>query len=130
MRHAAWLTRALSLLLAVMAVLPASLLARAPSCADQGTSLVRSCCCGPAAPAGKPGTSLKSVQCGCTSEQAPAAPERSVAPSPELASLVALPPPPQPPTSATTTADARRLTPQGHRAAGSELLRLHCVILI
>ena len=130
MRHATRLTRALSLLLAVMALLPAALLARAPSCGDQGPSLVHSCCCKAAAPAGQASTSLKSVKCGCSSEQAPAAPDRSVAPSPELAGLAALPPAPQPPTSATTATDARRLAPQGHRAAGSELLRLHCVILI
>ena len=123
------LTRALSLLLAATAVLPAALLARAPSCGGGEAGLVvqRSCCCGPVTP--DCGTSM-SKACACSSQPAPAGPERRVAASPELSSLVALPAATRPSTSAAPARAARPLAPTGHRAAGCELLRLHCVNLI
>ena len=132
MRHAARLSRALSLLLAVTALLPAALLAQAPACGSQGAGSVpaRSCCCEPSVPACDAAASLRSMHCGCSSDPAPVAPDRSLAPSPDVAGLAALPPASLFPTSAMATAAARPLAPEGHRAAGCELLRLHCVILI
>ncbi len=138
MRSGSPLTRALALLLAVTALLPAALLARAPACRSGEAPLAQSCCCEPAAPAcdgsgpaAPASATLQASECGCCAAPAPAAPaQRTVAPSPELASLVALPPTSERAACATFASDAHRLVPAGHRAAGCELLRLHCVNLI
>jgi len=124
------LTRALALLLAVTALLPAALLARAPACRTREASIARSCCCEPVAPACGAAASLQPRSCGCCAAPDPAAPaERTLTPSPEL-TLVAAPPPAIARAVEAPPAAEHRCAPSGHRAAGCELLRLHCVILI
>jgi hypothetical protein len=137
MRPASTLSRALCLLLAVTALLPAALLARAPACGTAGAAMARACCCEPAAPACGSGaveastSTLTPTECSCCAAPQPAAPaERTLTPPPELASLAALPPTAERAACTSIAAAARGLVPAGHRAAGCELLRLHCVNLI
>jgi hypothetical protein len=133
MRPAAPLRRALCLLLAVSALLPAFAGAQAP-CATVPAA-AGGCCCEEPAPApppchGEATEAATASACACDTQPAPAAPAER-APAASHDQLAPCAPPAVPAADATTPCLAGfRAAPDAPRAGGCALLRLHCVILI